>query len=254
MHSGRCAALASIIIDENNSTYDSRDNCNAIIETASNTLIAGCKNTAIPDSVTSIASQAFDYHTGLTSITIPDNVTSIGACAFRRCSFESVTIPASVNSIEQSSFSRCTNLASIIIDENNSTYDSRDNCNAIIETASNTLIAGCKNSTIPNGVTSIGDKAFQECSGLTSITIPDSVTSIGDSAFDNCWNLTTLTIGSGVTSIGDYAFYIYDGISSITYTGTMTQWKAITRGSSWHRGIKATTVTCSDGTCGLDDK
>ena len=94
-------------------------------------------------------------------------------------------------------------------------YDSRDNCNAIIEKSSNTLIAGCKNSIIPNSVTSIGDRAFLGCSGLTSITIPNSVTSIGDWAFADCNGLTSITIPNSVTSIGGSAFSRCSGLTSI---------------------------------------
>jgi hypothetical protein len=89
-----------------------------------------------------------------------------------------------VTSIGSGAFSWCSGLNSISVENGNTNYDSRNNCNAIIETASNTLIAGCKNTTIPNSVTSIGSYAFYGCSGLTSVTIPNSVTSIGNWAFD----------------------------------------------------------------------
>ena len=94
----------------------------------------------------------------------------------------------------------------MVVEGGNATYDSRDNCNAIIETATNTLIAGCQNTTIPNSVTSIGDCAFYDCTSLASITIPESVTSIGDNAFYYCSSLTSITIPNSVTSIGKWAF------------------------------------------------
>ena len=112
-------------------------------------------------SVTSIGNGAFYYCSGLTSVTIPNSVTSVGAWAFIGCS----------------------SLASISVENGNTVYDSRDNCNAIIHTETNTLIAGCKNTVIPNSVTEIGYNTFYYCSGLTSVTIPNSVTSIGDAAF-----------------------------------------------------------------------
>ena len=211
-----CSGLTSIIVDGDNIYYDSRDNCNAIIETASNTLIAGFKTTVIPNSVTSIGDCAFAF-SGLTSITIPNSVTSIGDWAFDGCSgLTSITIPNSVTSIGENVFYRCSGLTSIIVNGDNNCYDSRDNCNAIIETASNTLIAGCKNTIISNSVTNIGDRAFDGCSGLTSITIPNSVTSIGDWAFDGCSGLTSITIPNSVTSIGDFAFFSCSGLTSVT--------------------------------------
>ena len=83
----------------------------------------------------------------------------------------------------------CLGLTSIVVDEGNSVYDSRNNCNAIIETATNTLHSGCQTTVIPNSVTSIGENAFDGCSGLTSVTIGSGVTSIGMYAFRNCFEL-----------------------------------------------------------------
>ena len=389
-----CSGLTSIIVKEGNTVYDSRNNCNAIIETSSNTLLNGCKNTVIPNSVTSIENEAFSncsgltsieipnsvtsigsfafegctgltsitignsvtsignyafYNcsgltsitipnsvtsigeymfsdcTGLTSITIPNSVTSIGEDAFYRCSglkevhitdlsawcnidFEdddsnplsyadnlylndelitelvvpdgitkinnyafsgcsgltSITIPNSVTSIEWGAFYGCSlkkielnckepprcfdynnsikeviignsvtsignyvfqtysALESIVVDPGNAKYDSRENCNAIIETERNTLVVGCKNSVIPNSVTSIGSSAFSSCSGLTSITIPNSVTSIGSAAFYYCSGLTSITIPNSVTYIGMTAFSGCSGLTSITIPNSVT--------------------------------
>ncbi len=228
----RCYGLTSIVVENGNSVYDSRNDCNALIETTSNTLIQGCMNTIIPESVTSIGEGAFSGCEGLTSITIPESVTSIGENAFLNCfgltsitipenvttignsaffqcwrmtsvtipegvttigsgafsscsNLASVTIPKSVTSIGEAAFLSCRRLTSIIVKEGNEVYDSRNGCNAIIETASNALIAGCINTIIPESVTSIGEGAFSGCDGLTSITIPEGVTSIGDYAFYN---------------------------------------------------------------------
>ena len=169
---------------------------------------SGLTSAIIPNSVTSIGEEAFRGCSGLTSVIIPNSVTSVESGVFSGCSgLTSLAIGNSVTSIGNEAFHSCYGLTSITVDKGNSYYDSRDNSNAIIETKSNTLIIGCKNTIIPNSVTGIGDYAFNYCSGLTSITIPNSVTSIGRSAFCDCSSLTSITIPESVTSIGYSAFY-----------------------------------------------
>ena len=177
----------------------------------------------LPNSVTSIGDRAFYNCSTLTSIVIPNSVTSIEAVAFYKCSsLTSITLPNSVTSIGDGAFAGCSSITSMVVERGNTIYDSRENCNAIIETASNTLIAGCQSTTIPNSVTSIGRHAFFYCSTLTSITIPNSVTSIGSSAFEDCSALTTITIPNSVTSIGDYVFWGCSSLTSITLPNSVT--------------------------------
>ena len=190
--------------------------------------------------VTSIGDWAFDGE-NISSVNIPNTITNIGEYAFcENRKLTSLYIPKSVIKIGFAAFSECSGLTSIIVEKENAYYDSREDCNAIIETETNTLLFGCMTSIIPNSIIIIKDWAFCDC-GLTSITIPNSVTdigyasfaenenlksviipnsvkTIGDNAFNNC-DLTSLTIGSNVTSIGEGAFS--NGGGSINHITTI---------------------------------
>ena len=193
-----CENLISMSVNNDNIKFDSREDCNAIIETESNKLIFGCKTTVIPNSVTSLGEYAFRGCTGLTSITIPNSVASIDGNAFTGTPWfdnqpdglvyagkvaykykgtmpedTSITLEEGILGIAGNAFNGCSGLISI---------------------------------TIPGNVTNIGDLAFYNCTGLTSVTFPNSVTSIGGYAFYKCTGLTSVTIPNSVTSIGKFAF------------------------------------------------
>ena len=186
---------------------------------------ASVEYNSVTYSVTSIGNSAFFGCTDLTSVTIPNSVTSIGGSAFFGCTdLTSVTIPNSVTSIGGSAFYGCTGLTSIDVASDNSNYCSVDG--VLFNKDKTTLIQypGGKQGayTIPNSVTSIGNYAFEICTGLTSVTIPNSVTSIGHYAFLYCRSLTSVTIPNSVTSIGYFAFSYCSGLTSVTIGNSVT--------------------------------
>ena len=177
----------------------------------------------IPNGITTIEYAVFSGCRAITSITIPNSVTTIGEEAFEGCRLTSLTIPKSVVSIASTSFAACAyTLTAIQVESGNTMYDSRENCNAIINSVDNTLILGCQNTIIPNDVEKIGDYAFNGCNELTSIDIPNSVKSIGDNAFYYCYKLNTVNIPNGVTTIGNNAFYNCGGLKTIVLPKTIT--------------------------------
>ena len=170
----------------------------------------------LPNSIVAIGSGAFLNCSRLISINIPNSVVQIGDNAFQACSsLSSVNIGKSVSKIGDYVFISCPDITSLTVSSENEIYDSRDNCNAIIESSTNILIAGCKNTIIPNNVTSIGFYAFNNCTDLLSITIPEGVTTIATGAFGNC-GLTSITLPASVTSIEKLAFASCYGLTSVT--------------------------------------
>jgi hypothetical protein len=212
-----CPALESIIVEEGNLEFDSREGCNAVIQKKGDVLVAGCKNTVIPTSVTEIERCAFSG-SGLAEILIPNSVVKIGGDAFANCTgLKSITIPDSVTAIVSSEvfgprillqpFNGCVNLTCIAVDKENPMFDSRENCNAIVRTCSNssaygpdTLLAGCATTVIPPSVKHIGAAAFARMA-ISEIVIPDTVESIGSAAFFDCSNLTCISLGKGLKTI-----------------------------------------------------
>ena len=215
-------SLCNIIIDKGNKIFDSRDNCNAIIKTERNELLLGCQSTIIPKDITKISIGAFVSCKRLKSIIIPNSVTTIGESAFMNCEqLKTITIPASVKEIGKRAFNG-SGIERVVVDKQNQTFDSRDNCNAIIETQKNKLIYGCDKTIIPSTVIIIGENAF-ECCDLKELILPNDVIIIEAFAFDDCRNLKTIVFPSNLKSIGVAAFSGCKELALITFNNIVDE-------------------------------
>ena len=208
-----CPALESIIVEAGNEVYDSRNNCNAIIEKSTKTLLVGCKNTVIPNDVKIIGEDAFTGCTGLTSIVIPEGVTTIGNSAFYECSsLVDIRIPSSVTYIDDYTFEGCTSLSDVTIPDGVTYIGKYAFSECPIESFD-----------IPNSVNEIGYGAFYNCSALTEINIPNSVKSIGEGAFAGCTNLVNAKLPDGLTAVENYLFVECTSLTSIVIPNGVTR-------------------------------
>ena len=241
-----CPSLTSVVIPNSVTSID---------EQAFN----DCRNltkVVIPDSVTSIGERAFISCDRLSTVVIGKNVVSIGRLAFADTNLTEVYIPKSVAKIDEGAFD-ASSIISITVDKDNEHYVSIDG--NLYSKDGKTLVQYATGKAdalfeIPDGVTTIGDRAFFSCDSLTEIVIPDSVTSIGEDAFYGCTNLTSVVIPDSVTTIGDYAFsgcsslvsvdigdsvkfigssaFAYcSSLTDVYYKGTEEEWKSISIGS-----------------------
>ncbi|MBU0714361.1 MAG: leucine-rich repeat domain-containing protein [Verrucomicrobia bacterium] len=271
-----CASLTAITVGARNAVYSSVDGVlfnnsktmliqypggktgNYTIPSSVASIGAGafyfCTSLAgvsIPNTVTNIGSEAFYSCTSLTSVTIPDSVISIGAGAFKNCtSLAGVTIGNSVTGIGDDAFWGCTSLTSITVGVYNAVYSSGD---GVLFNKSKTTLVQCPGGqagsyTIPSTVTSIGDRAFSSCTGLTGVVIPSGVTSIGSEAFYSCTSLTSITIPHGVTSIGDLAFFGCTSLASITMDAGNAVYSSVD-GVLFNKS-KTTLIRCPGGKAG----
>ena len=225
-----CKKLSSVIISNG-------------IQTISHSLFKGCDkliSVSIPNSVEVIESAAFYRCKSLVSVVFPDNVKVIGDFAFLGCSMletisfskklntigkssflscknlKTIFIPSNVKEIKESAFKYCTGLNSIIVEKDNRYFDSRYNCNAIIETYSKTLLVACTKTIIPEGVLKIGNESFMSLKDMTSITLPNSTEAIGDYAFAYCEGISSIIIPENIKTIGTAAFYGCKSMGCVT--------------------------------------
>ncbi|MBR3150069.1 MAG: leucine-rich repeat protein [Eubacterium sp.] len=217
-----CSGLESIVVDSENTSYDSRNNCNALIDSKANVLLRGCKNTVIPVGIKTIGSSAFNNCKGLKSAVLQSGVETIEDLAFYGCSdLESITIPSTLKKISSFVFEGCDSLKIVNIES----IEAWCSISFDYETASNPLgithmlyLNGVpvENLKIPDTVTAISDGVFYGYDGLKSVIIPDSVTYIGNLAFSNCLGLKEVTIPKSVSYLGWSVFSGCSGLESVT--------------------------------------
>ena len=221
--------ISSIAVDEENTHFDSRGNCNAIIETATNTLIKGCQSTTIPNNVSIIGESAFEYCSELTDIVIPNSVIEIGDCAFKGCTgLTSIEIPNSV-----------VRLGDFVEDVGD------------IDTDKHGAFNGCSGLTtisLPSSLEIIGDCSFYECTELTNVSIPDFATTIGNCAFRNCTNLNEIIVPNSVFRVG---YSVLDG--TVWYENQPDGMLYIGLVACGYKGVMPdnSTITLRDGTLGI---
>lgn len=163
-----------------------------------------------------------EYASQIRTINLPEGLSFITQDAFKNCDIDKINIPSTVSSIHYMAFNNCANLSKITVAEGNTTYDSRDNCNAIVETATNTIVVGCMSTTFPSSVTTIGRYAFYG-SGISTLKITtNSLTEIMTYAFSHCENLQSVQLPASVTTIGTYAFSSCTSLKNFTLDGDAT--------------------------------
>lgn len=214
-----CTALKDVTFEEGSKLISLNAFCDCVsleyieipesVRVLYNNAFRGCEKLEeiyLPDvGVEQIHAYAFKDCVALSNIRLPISLKFIGQEAFENCqSLVAIDISFRVEEIEKHTFRDCPNLILMSVSSSNPKYDSRDDCNAIIETATNTLLYGIKISTIPADVEAIGDEAFNG-SQITTLELNGNVKSIGRNAFYNTW-LTSVTLEEGLVSIGEYAF------------------------------------------------
>ena len=235
--------LQTISVWTGNTTFDAREGCNAVIWSNQGKILIGGATVSIPSSVKEIGDFAFVnsqnllaspthenlvkvgesafQNCGLAKLNLPSSLESIGRCAFANNYLLTLSIPASVSEIGDYAFFGNT-LETIIVEEGNKTFDSRDNCNAVVKTETNELVMGCNETVIPESVEKIGRGAFLQCKTMTDVKWPKALRLIDDYAFLKCEAIKTLELPEGLDSIGASAFYGCSELTSVSIPSTVT--------------------------------
>lgn len=221
--------IKTVVVRSGNPTYDAREGCNSLIHYATGRVVFAGLDAKVPPAIKSITPCAYVgcelidkdcklsaglveigysafQNCALTSLVLPSSLETIGMGAFFGNHLREITIPAAVTDIGDYAFAD-NDLSALVVEAGNEVYDSRDNCNAIIETESNELLVGCDNTVIPAAVRLIRPCAFYGSTRLSAIQLPDSLESIGDYAFMNCISLDAAVIPNTTRYIGKSAFY-----------------------------------------------
>lgn len=238
-----CNARKKLTVGANNTHYKAVNN--ALVSANGKILYLANAQAEIPAGVTQIEEAAFEG-LEITEITIPDTVTTLRAQIFKNSTIESITIGSGVKDISSIGlFYGCNALTSITVKSANTTYKSAGNC--ILNAAGTIVVAGCKTSTIPSGVISIGDGAFMGCKELTETVLPSGVEKVGENAFFECYGLKKVTLPASVKEFSYYAFGSCKELADIEYNGTVSQWNAVKKAVNWANQTGEYTVRCTDG-------
>lgn len=189
-----CLSLDTVIVDPRNKVYDSRGN--ALVETATGTLISGFRKSRIVEGIRNIGTRAFAGTVFHDKVYIPKSVVNVSPCAFVACEF----------------------LDSLVVDPENPVYDSRENCNGIVETATGTLIKGHCRTTFAKGVADIGDYAFNGCRLPRLFVIPEDIRTIGKKAFSGCTGIQTLFLPASLEEMG-YSAFSSSSVQTVCWQG-----------------------------------
>lgn len=231
-----CLGLNSIVIPNGVKTIENSafENCQnlKVVNVANSVLSVGkfafrncikLSQVTLSNNIQTLSEEMFAGCTSLTTLSLPESLFSIQMNAFLNSNLYNIHIPKQVNDIHLNAFQNCDNLSFITIAIENTTFDSRDNCNAIVKSESDTLYIGCNNSTVPPSIKTIGYSAFKNCTKLTSIKLPSSLTTIESYAFENCTGLTTLELPIEVTKIDAFAFKDCVNLTNVTIPTTTTK-------------------------------